>query len=177
MDITVSRQFRAFLTSYSSCLTRVSQSEEEGLEVGKVGGGPRGWSGSRDLNVVLEVLFRVIVLEGFDIWALFRAQRSWKAVEHVRLTVKGTVNEIGEGSLTFRRNWASSSSSWRIVVPNLRCSFFSILRSTKNWASWCWTAWRYWNCFMLASGKVWIRALFVPGLVLRLFLVDQFGGQ
>ena len=42
MDIIVSRQFRAFVTSSSSCLTRVSKSKEEGLEVSRVGGGPRG---------------------------------------------------------------------------------------------------------------------------------------
>ena len=78
MDIIVSRQFLAFVISSSSCLTRVSKSEEEDLEMGRLGGEPRGWSGSRDLDVVLDSLFRVIVIESFDIWALFRAQLFWK---------------------------------------------------------------------------------------------------
>ena len=75
---------------------------------------------------------RVIVIEGFDIRALFRAQLSWKAAEQGGLTVKETGSEEGEGSLTCRRNWASSFSSWRIVLHSLRRSLFSILRSTKN---------------------------------------------
>ena len=128
----VSRQFFAFVISSSICLTRVSKSEEEGLEVGWLGGIPRGGSGNRDLVVLLEVLFRVNVMEVFDIWALLRAQVSWKAAEQVALTVKGAGSEKGDGSLTCRRNWTCSSASWRIVVQSLRRSLFSILRSTKN---------------------------------------------
>ena len=100
MDRIVSRQFFAFVISSSSCLTRVSKSEGEGLEVDRLSGGPRGWSDNQDLVVVLEALFRVIAIEGFDIWALPRAQVSWKAAEDGGSTVKGTGSEEGEGSLT-----------------------------------------------------------------------------
>ena len=93
---------------------------------------PRGCSGIRDLDVVLEALFRVIVIEGFDDCALFRAKLSWKAAEQGGSTVNGTGSEDGEGSLTYRHNWARSSPSWRIVVYSLRRSRFSILKSTKN---------------------------------------------
>ena len=74
MYIIVSRQFLAFVISSSSCLTLVSKFEEEGLEVGRFGGERRGSSGNRCLDVVVQALFRVIVIEGFDNWALFRAQ-------------------------------------------------------------------------------------------------------
>ena len=43
------------------------------------------------------------------------------------------------------------------VVRSLRHSLFSVLRSTKNWATWCWTAWRYWICLILANRKIWYR--------------------
>ena len=43
-------------------------------------------------------------MEDFDIWALTRAQVSWKAVEQGGLTVKGTGSEEVEGSLVCRRN-------------------------------------------------------------------------
>ena len=82
---------------------------------------------------------------------------SWEAAELGGSTVKGTGSEEVEGSFICRRKRVSSSSRWRIVVHSLRRSLFSVLRSTKNWATWCWTAWRYWNCLILASGKVWIR--------------------
>ena len=41
MDIIVSRQFLALVTSSSSCFTRVSKSKEEGPGTGWLGGGPR----------------------------------------------------------------------------------------------------------------------------------------
>ena len=106
----VSRQFFAFVTSSSNCLIRDSKSEEH-PDVDWVDGGACGCSGSRDLGVGLEALFRVIVkvIEGFDNWALFRVQLSSKAAEQGGLTVKGKRSEEGEGSLTCRRNWASSS--------------------------------------------------------------------
>ena len=153
MDMIVSWQFFAFVISSSSCLTRDSKSEESVPEVGWVGG-PRCWSGGRDLVVVLEALFRVIVIEDLDNWALPRAQVSWKAAERGGLTVKRTGSEESEGSLFCRRNLASSYSSWRIFVHSFRRSLFSVLRSTKNWATCCWFAWRYWNSLMLANGKV-----------------------
>ena len=89
MDIIASRQLLAFVICSSGCLIKVSKSQEEGLEVGRLGGEPRGWSGNQDLDVVLEALFRVIVIEGFDSWALFRAQLSRKAVKYGGLTGKG----------------------------------------------------------------------------------------
>ena len=118
------------------------------------------------MGVLLEALFRVIVIEGFDIWALFRAQVSWKAAEQGGSTVKGTGSEEGGGSLTCRRNWTSSSSSWRIVVHSLRRSFSLILRSTRNeplgvelredtGTVLCWLV-----------VKFELGALFAPGLVL-----------
>ena len=133
IDIIVSREFFAFVISSSSCLTRVSKSEWEGLEVGRLG----GWSGSRDLVVVIDALFRVILIEGFDIWALPRGPVYWKATEQDGSTVKGTGSEEGEVSLTCQRNWVSSSSSRRIVVHSLRRSHFLVFRSTKNWATCC----------------------------------------
>ena len=155
MERIVSRQFFALVISSYSCLTRHSKSEESVPEVGWVGG-PRGWSASRDLVVVLEALFRVIVIEGLDFWALLRAQVSSKAAEQGGSTVKGTGSEEGEGSLICRHNWISSSSSRWIVVHSLWRSLFLVLRSTMNWATCRWTAWRYWNCLVLANGKVWI---------------------
>ena len=129
MDIMVSRQFFAFVTS-SSCFIRDSKSEE-GPDVVWVDGESFGCSCGWDLDIVRGALFKVIVIEGFYIWALFRTQLSWKA-EHGGSTVKGIGREEGKGSLACRRNWASSSSSWRIVVHSLRQSRFSIFRSTKN---------------------------------------------
>ena len=82
MDINVSRQLVALVISFSSCFIRVPKSEKGGPGVGWFGGGPRGCSGSQNLNVVLEVLFRVIVIEVFDIRAFFRPHLSGKAVEH-----------------------------------------------------------------------------------------------
>ena len=164
----VSRLFFAFVTS-SNYLVRDSKSEE-GPDVDWVDGRAFGCSGSRDLDVALGVLFKVIVIESFDLWALSRVQFSWKAVELSGSTVKGIRKENGEGSITCRRNWASSSSSWWIVVLSLRRSRFSILRSTKNWATWCWTAWKYWNCFMLASGMVWIKGLVYSSACSEVFL-------
>ena len=157
MDIILSLQFLDFVISSSSCLIRGCKSKEEGLAVGWVGGGDRDCSGSLGLNEVLEALFKVIVSVGFEIWSWFRTHLSWRAVQHGGSIVKGTGREEGKRLFVCRRKWASSSSSWWIVAHSLRHSCFSVLRSAKNWACSCWTAWRYWNCFMLASGKVWIR--------------------
>ena len=136
--------------------TRVSRSRE-GPDVVCVDGGACGDSVSWGRFVVFKVLFKVIVTLILNIWILHRALESWKAAEPGGLTVKGTGSEEDDGSLTCRRNWVNSSSCWRVVVRSLRRSLFSVLRSTNNWAIWCWTAWRYWNCLILANGKVWIR--------------------
>ena len=66
MDAIVSRLSPALVISSSSCLTRVSKSEE-GPDVVWVDGGTRGSSVSWDRDVVLEVLFKVFVTLGFDI--------------------------------------------------------------------------------------------------------------
>ena len=147
MNAIFSRLSVALVFSSSSCLTRVSKSEK-GPDVVWV-------DASRDWDVEPEVLFEVIVSLGLDIWILSRALWSWKAAELGGLTGKGAGRERGDGSLICWRNWASSSSSWWIVACSFRRSLFSLLRFTKIWSTWCWTAWRYWNCFMLASGKVW----------------------
>ena len=156
MDAIVSRPSLALVISSSNCRTRVSRSKE-GPDIVWVDGGAYGDSISRDRDVVLDVLFEVIVTLGLDIWILSRAPESWKAAELGGLTVKETGSEEDDGSFTCRHNWVSSSSSWQIVVRSLRRSLFSVLRSTKNWATWCWTAWRYWKCLILANGKVRIR--------------------
>ena len=113
-------------------MTRVSKSEEGDPGVGWFGGGPCSRSGSRDLGVVLETLFRVFVIEGFDVWALFRAQLYWKAKEHGGSTVRGTGRKEGEGSLTCQRNWASSSTSWRIVVHKIKAFTFLDIEINKD---------------------------------------------
>ena len=80
-------------------MTRDSKSEESVPEIDWVRG-PCCLSGSRGLDVVLEALFRAIVIEHFDIWALIRAQVSRKAAEQGGSTVKRTESEEGEGPLT-----------------------------------------------------------------------------
>ena len=80
MDATVSRLSLALVISSSRCLTRVSKSEE-GSDVAWVDGGARGSSANRDWDVELEVLFKVNVTLGLDIWILPRALWSWKATE------------------------------------------------------------------------------------------------
>ena len=96
MDKIISRQLVTFVVSSSSCLTRNSKSKGSVPEVDWVGG-PHCLSGSRGLDLVLETLFRVIVIEVFDIWAVPREQVSWKAAEQRRSTVKGLGSEKGEG--------------------------------------------------------------------------------
>ena len=66
MDAIVSQLSLALVTSSSSCLTRVSRSEED-PDVVWVDGGARGCSGSRDWDVVLKALFKVFVSLGLDI--------------------------------------------------------------------------------------------------------------
>ena len=75
MDAIVSRISFALVISSSSCLTRVSRSEED-PDVVWVDGEARGCSGSRNWDLVLEALFKVIVTLGLDIWILPRTLES-----------------------------------------------------------------------------------------------------
>ena len=97
MDIMVSRLFFASVTSSSNCFILDSKSGE-GHYVDWIDGRAFGCSSSRDWDVVLRAILKVNVIEGFDIWAVFRMQFSWKAVKHGGSTVKGMGSEEGEGS-------------------------------------------------------------------------------
>ena len=66
MDAIVSRLSLALVISFSNCLTWVSRSQE-GPDIVWVDGGARGGSVSRDWDVVLEVLCKVVVSLRFDI--------------------------------------------------------------------------------------------------------------
>ena len=100
MDAIVSQLLLALVFSSSNCLIWASKSEG-GPDVVRVDGGVRCGSISRDWDVVLEVLFKVMVTLGFDIWILPRTLESWKAAELGGPTVKGTGIEEGYGSFIF----------------------------------------------------------------------------
>ena len=75
MDAIVSRLLLALVMSSSNCLTRASKSEES-PDIVWVDGGACVDSVSRGRSVVLEVLIKVIVILGLDIWILSRALES-----------------------------------------------------------------------------------------------------